>query len=296
MKFKLLSFRASREVSQWEGNSSSLRSVGMTKTLNNAPSLRGSRQADAAIYLSMDYFTDARNDKKAEQGNVFFYILLAVALFAALSYAVSRNNTGSTDIFTDEQAKLAAQEIIEYGNTVANAVQKLRLRGCSDTEISFENDVVGGYINANSPIDNSCHVFHVDGGGINWAQPPRNASIHANTNYNFTGYFCIFSVGKNPSCIGSDCIDNEELSMFLPNVTFEVCLKINEYIGIENPSNSPPQDSLHSFIEGFEFQGIYNALGLGIRGVLDGQLSACYEGDTIPAAGTYHYYQVLIAR
>ena len=139
-------------------------------TLNNTASLRGSLQADAAIYISRDCFANARNDRKTEQGNVFFYILIAVALFAALSYAVSRNNTGSTDIFTDEQAKLAAQEIIEYGNTVANAVQKLRLRGCSDTEISFENDIIDGYENG---TNTSCQVFHVDGGDINWTSIPE---------------------------------------------------------------------------------------------------------------------------
>ena len=53
-----------------------------------------------------------QNGRKHEAGNIFFFILLAIALFAALSYAVSSNRGGSTNIFTEEQSKLAAQEII----------------------------------------------------------------------------------------------------------------------------------------------------------------------------------------
>ena len=97
----------------------------------------------------------------SERGNALLYILIAVALIAALSYVVSRGQRGNTSTLTDQQARLAAQEIIDYGNDLANAVQKLRLRGCTDTQVSFENNIVTEYTNPNAPADKSCHVFDV---------------------------------------------------------------------------------------------------------------------------------------
>ena len=101
-----------------------------------------------------------------QSGSAFLYIIIAIALLAALSVAVSRGNRGSTSTMSDQQAKLAAQEIIDYGNTVAAAVQKLRLRGCTDTQISFENSAIAGHVNPNAPADESCHILSPSGGNI----------------------------------------------------------------------------------------------------------------------------------
>ena len=302
MKFKLLSFRASREISQWEGNSSSLRSVGMTKTLNNAPSLRGSRQADAAIYLSMDYFTDARNDKKTEQGNVFFYILLAVALFAALSYAVSRNNTGSTDIFTEEQAKLAAQEIIEYGNNVANAVQKLRLRGVQDHEFDFSNNVfkltngtLFPLVNATC-TSNTCKLFSVNGGNIEAQYAPEVSQISNLPN----------GIGSTPGQGNFRSNYIEGIGSSEPDLNFEVtyvnrkvCIKINEILGVDNPSNTPPVDSYSQqnysgTLTSFPLPSGTDSIGDSITN-LAGKTAFCLT-NSATAPQYYVYKQVLITR
>lgn len=269
-------------------------------------SFRGGRQADAATQKRMDCFANARNDRdmrrvparlsikteKSEKGSIFFYILLAVALFAALSYAVSRNNTGSTNVFDEESAKLAAQEIIEYGNNVANAVQKLKLRGCSDTEISFENDIVAGYENPNSPVDKSCHVFDLNGGNIVWSSGLKDLQpIHSNYQHiRYVGRTHILDIGSI----------NSELKIFYRTSSKEFCMNINDYAGINNDANDAPSEL---GAVGNQFIGNYinsQVIGDDNDGVnFSGKILGCYkdvnETDT-DGSPFYDFYQVLIAR
>jgi len=84
---------------------------------------------------------------KNERGNVIFLILIAIGLFAALSFSFSKGNRGSTTIIDKEQATLIATEIINYARSIKNAVHELQINGCDDTEISFENGITVGYEN-----------------------------------------------------------------------------------------------------------------------------------------------------
>lgn len=230
-----------------------------------------------------------QHKSKNESGNIFFYILLAIALFAALSAVVSRGNRGTTSTLTDQQAKLAAQEIIEYGQAVSNAVQKLRLRGCTDTQISFENGVVSGYINPNAPNDNSCHVFDINGGGLNWANLPAPFSETGPDFYDGQYNFITGSewAGNGNTCANADCVDLIMLGSFLNEA---VCNKINETLGY----NSDIQDS---DLGGGQFKGTYlynNTIaneGTGTDAA--NQSSACYFRAL---DNTYIFAQLLIAR
>lgn len=239
-----------------------------------------------------------------QEGSIFFYILIAVALFAALSYAVSRNNDGSTNVFTEEQAKIAAQEIIEYGNTVATAVQKLRLRGCSDTEISFENDIVSGYTNASSPSDKSCHVFDVNGGNINWQAIPEERLESDHSAYNAYGqiYFGdkvqIESIGD--TCSTSDCTD---LIFQGPHLKKEICEMINFTLGYGSLASI--NEAVHNYLyrDSAKFTGVYDFESAGDTSTIgddffpSGKINGCiYRSGGGLVGNPYTFYQVLIAR
>jgi len=212
---------------------------------------------------------------------------------------VSRNNTGSTNIFDEEQAKIAAQEIIEYGNTVANAVQKLRLRGCrivaddiQDSHIDIstmglnfgnnENKTIDGMpIHAEvdftgAPPDGSCSVFDVNGGNI-------NAFTHINPNP-VTPVGNVFKSGhgsiaaRNYLGIGEDGI--RDLAWHISDINHEACIKINEFLGVTNPSGQPPTES-STLILGDEAPEIA------------GKTAFCYYRDVNPKRHFFH--QVLIA-
>lgn len=173
-----------------------------------------------------------------QNGSVFFYILLAIALIAGLTYAVSRGNRGSAGMLTDEQARVAAQEIIDYGNTVAAAVQKLRLRGCKDTEISFENNISSAnYTNPNAPSDKSCHVFDINGGNINvkipqdsWIVPKPSVNHKAYQTPYISSRHCVDGVGE------SGCLE-PELTFMFSYLKKNICEQINANLGILNELN-----------------------------------------------------------
>ena len=227
-------------------------------------------------------------NKHTQRGAVFIYILMAVALFAALTYAVSRGNRGGTSTLTDQQAKLAAQEIIDYGNTVANAVQKLRLRGCTDTEISFENNTYAGYINAGAPTDKSCHVFDVNGGNIQYAKSPEPYFFPSNPIWRRSYGFMRGTEwqGYGTTCGAAECSD---LVMILSPLDENLCLQLNKLVGI---TGSVPEESI---IGGTNFTGTYDFQ----ENFGDEALSAVgKQGACVKATNTglYSFLQILLAR
>lgn len=150
-----------------------------------------------------------------ERGSAILWILVAVGLFAALNFAFNSNTRTSTSLLDDTQAEAYANQVIQYGNEVKSAVKRLQLRGCSDIEISFKNNVVSGYENLNAPDDGSCDVFNIAGGGLTWKQ-----SI---TQF-YSGYIPMDSVKTSES----------ELTLQVQNIETTTCHKINEILDVAN--------------------------------------------------------------
>ncbi|HBR68150.1 MAG TPA: hypothetical protein DEA55_02115 [Rhodospirillaceae bacterium] len=245
-------------------------------------------------------------NNSGQKGSALFIILIAVALFAALGYAVSNMMRGGSTNIGEETAALRADEIIEYGRKMREAVQNIRIsNNCTVTQISFENATVAGYTNAGAPGDDTCNVFEQAGGGLTYIVPETrwlDSSFSGNASYGqmlFNGTVCVDTLpdGDYTTCL-SDATDNEELTFFVPFVQQDVCLAINEKLGITNPSGDAPEDVDCSW--GGKFTGSYadgGAIGNAVN-ELDGKLTGCYKQDAACLAmpGSYHYYQVLVVR
>jgi hypothetical protein len=106
-----------------------------------------------------------QTEKNAERGNAIFITLLAIALFAALGYAFTSGSRTGTMMITDVVSEAENSNVIQYNNTIATAVKRLKLRGCADSEISYETPN-GNNINPNAPTDETCHVFRLKGGQV----------------------------------------------------------------------------------------------------------------------------------
>ncbi len=128
-------------------------------------------------------------------GNVLFLILIAVVLFASLSYAVSNTNTNSAGNVSAEKAELASSQIVQYSAMLQNAILRIKtLNNCTDFQISFWHNSNGDgsedggddFYNNKSPNDHSCHVFDKNGGGAVYMTPPALAQNEGN--YIFTPY------------------------------------------------------------------------------------------------------------
>ena len=97
---------------------------------------------------------------RSQSGNVLFIILIAVALFAALSYAISKSRIGGKTSTDAEKAQLSQGVIDNYEAAVNAAVLRLKFRGC--TTIDYKTPTEWG------AEDHKCQVFHPQGGGVAW--------------------------------------------------------------------------------------------------------------------------------
>lgn len=229
----------------------------------------------------------SRTQRRNESGNILFYILIAVILLAALSYAVTRNISSGANQMTTERARMAATEILEYANSVANAAAQLRLRGCKLTELSFEG-ASGTYTNASTPGDNTCKIFHASGGGVEVQSPPEAALVTVGASWAFSADMAVNDIGT--TCTSDSCAD---LLAYLPGVKDEVCDAVNAMTGIDTPTVRPSQNAA-SF---GAFQGTYTYVDMIGDQAGTTKLSAKNAGCFHSAGDDANIvYKVLIAR
>lgn len=232
-----------------------------------------------------------RRDNK-ESGNVLMYILVAVALIAALSFAVTNSSQDGGGAST-ERSKVLATDMLEYSNIVANAVGKLRLRGCRLDLINFDHDDLTGYDNTNAPSDGTCDVFALNGGAINYTTPNLQSldiSNSADAVWGIYGENAIEQVGS--TCSSASCA---ELILAIENVRSAVCLAINDLLGITNPSGNPPTDTHLDKTLFTGSMGYAQTIGDESGGEsLISRRAGCYSKTGSPASNVF--YKVLQAR
>lgn len=238
--------------------------------------------------------------KNSSSGNALFLILIAVGLFAALSYAVvqSTRSGGSGSGASKEKNRIMATEIMQYSTSVANAVLRLQVANeCTPEMINFENPTNNVrsfqlYENANAPTDKTCNVFDKAGGGIPVQAMPKEALTPCCTGDVQPGEYGY----QRYSGRGLTLIDNQaiaDLWMFVPSLKKEVCIEINNQLGIENPSGLPPTVAGTCFSTRWQFTGAYGGDGVTWCG-LEEKTSACVLDDN--AGGVYYYYHLLSKR
>jgi hypothetical protein len=220
-----------------------------------------------------------------DAGNVFFIIFLAIALFGGLSWAVFRGGSTTQGTLSAEQARLAAQEIIATADNLATTVQKLRLRGCTDLNISnLDPSRFPAPLNTNAstPTDGSCSIFQTSGGA---ASPPVYSSTwHKDDNTSYYGWF--FNGRNNISGLGSA---SAEYGIQIYNLKEPICTAINTILGVTNASTAPP---VFGFRDASGFNGTYDTPPYDIfHTSLVGKSAFCLQ-DT----GQYTFFRVLIVR
>ena len=231
--------------------------------------------------------------RRSERGNAMFFILIATALFAALGFAVSQSNRGSSNALSSERNSLAASEIIEYGTLLSNAASQLKLRGFGDTGLSFKNNIETSYTDGNCTED-ACRIFAVDGGGVIYTAPTADwldsvqSAQPGYGRWNITGNNAVKQVGNDAT---------PDLVAFLPYIERDICIEINDKLGLTNPADAPPQ--LGAVIDSYNnlYDGTYTASEtLELPAIDQGKRAGCFAGNTTPPDNTYHFFQVLIGR
>lgn len=71
-----------------------------------------------------------------ESGNVMIYIFLAIAMFAALSFAVANIMKSGTGDPNREVMQLQSTDLIQYADALKRGVQSMKIRSLEDNQIS----------------------------------------------------------------------------------------------------------------------------------------------------------------
>lgn len=237
------------------------------------------------------------NRFSSQSGSAFLLILMGIAFFAALSYMVFQGGRSSEGNLSGDKARLAANDIIAYSNALATAVQKLRLAGCEDTQFDFTNsewvNTDASFVhtagqNPNAPAT-GCDVFGDDG---------KVKAVVFSSSYFVTDLTAGGTTGQGSSRISMNAFPgvgtsaDRELVYFLPHLRDDVCMKINDILGVMNPGNAPP-----GYVEGTipDYAGVY-ATGGGLTdssGELTGKTAFCGKKSV---GATNRFLKVLIVR
>jgi hypothetical protein len=242
--------------------------------------------------------------KCSTRGNALFLILIAVALFAALSYAITQSGRGGGSI-DNEQSMIDASNMVQYAGQLRQAVTRLKvIGGCSDTQLNFASARWGtpaSYVNAAAPSDGSCDIFGANGGGVSWQAPPASTGA---TEYAVNGGITIYGVGTSVSDTDEG---SKDLALYAWVRNKATCVQINNRMGIANPGGDPPTVSAANGISAipattYAFRGIFdndNALGVASRAAeISGFPTGCVyctRASDCPSQ-KYQFYHVLVER
>lgn len=163
-----------------------------------------------------------RQTRQNEQGNVLFLILIAVALFAALSYAVTQSTRSGGGSAEKETAILNSASMTQYPTSIRTSLVRMILAGTGVDNLEF-----------NPPSDfasvtsNTVSVFHPDGGGAVFQSAATDLMANGNQGtWTFNANFNVPEIGISTAGAGNDVI------AFLRGVTTSVCTRANTELGV----------------------------------------------------------------
>lgn len=160
--------------------------------------------------------------KKTQGGNVLFLILIAVALFAALSYVVTqstRSGGGSTE---REKNILSGAQMTQYPTALRTGLIRMVLGGTPIEQIRFDNPGSTAFTATSARL----LVFHPQGGGAMFQEAGGELSKTG------TAIQWYYNANFDVPGIGIDGGGGNDVIAFLPGITQGICQQVNEELSI----------------------------------------------------------------
>lgn len=253
-------------------------------------------------------------DRRGESGNVLFLILIAVALFAALSYAVTQSSRSGSSDASSERGVISSAQITQYPAAVRTSVLRMIIGGVGPDELYFNPPSDFG---AGNPIDETDAnttderraVFHPSGGGAPYQlAAPEVMADGAQGEWIFSADYQINLIGTTDATAGTA----NDIIAFLPGISRSVCRQINEQLGIGNTTDADPDgvpdgppladlpataNNMTEANNGFPGAAVA-VIGDATTPDFSGQPFGCYDGDPTDdtSDSPYVYYHVLVER
>lgn len=223
-----------------------------------------------------------------QRGNATIYVLIVVALFAALAFVLSHQNDSSeAGHITNERADIIAGNIIAYPAQVKQVLDMMVMSGTSPSDFDFTQSGQPGFNTA--PTIKK--IFHPDGGGLTLAQLPAGAIAETSTNPKAGWYLSEFNN------VGSSVSSDFDVILVAYQISKDICGRINKRL--TGSSDIPPLSNTipNMLIARESPPGIAVHSGSNV----DFNASACSSCD-LPAlcvsegGPRYGFYSVVISR
>lgn len=235
--------------------------------------------------------------KDGQRGNVLFLILIAVVLFAALSYAVTQSSrTGGGDAGRETNL-ISSAAVTQYPAAIKTAIVRMVINGTSYEQLKFNApSAFAALVSAGKTTQG---VFHPDGGAAVYQFASSDVmDSGAPGQWYFNPRFEVTNIGTSTT----SSPDGNEFIAFLPGIKAAICDKLNEESnGI---TTVPTASSIAVATVKFDYTDAdadtipnENAQIIGTSAgttALAGQPAGCFK--TSDATATYVYYQVLAER
>lgn len=230
--------------------------------------------------------------RQSERGNVLFLILIAVALFAALSYAVTQSTRSGGGDASSETSLVNSSQITQYPASIKTSITRMNVsNSISPDQLIFDPP---SNFSALSGTQQTQAVFYPSptGGGATYQQAPANVmATPALGTWIFNAENEVINIGTDADATGL----SNDIIAFLPGISQTICNRINSQLGISGTiletqviDTATLMDSTNTGIPGASGP----KLGTGATALV-GQAQGCFS---IGAGPTYVYYSVLVER
>ena len=234
--------------------------------------------------------------KKNESGNVLFLILIAVALFAALSYAVTQSTRSGGGSADRERSILSSASLTQGPTALRTSLIRMVLGGTDVSNMRFNAPANFG------SVDEATLVFHPNGGGAVFQRAPADVMADGDQGtWFYNPNFTIPEIGIDTAGVGNDVI------AFLPGITQGVCSQINDEFAIDATGCTPLNGNIPlldsgsdeteiavNYEDGDTFPSTAEVLQGDSCTALTGQPSGCFYHTA--ATPVYVFYSVLLER
>lgn len=140
---------------------------------------------------NQEHTQDNFHQRHNERGNVLIYVLIAIALFAALSFTLSRQtDTGEAGTLDEERAGLVATQLISYATQAKSSYDQMEFSGSVPSSapagtsfadmIDFTRPDDPSGFNDATVANNIYKIYHPEGGGLIRGTLPDNAVDSSN--------------------------------------------------------------------------------------------------------------------
>lgn len=222
-----------------------------------------------------------------QKGNIFVYILIAVGLFGALMFTISKSSSQNDAVgeLAEGESKIVAGEIIAYAASATNALSQMQQTGATVSMVSFMLPADDDFED-DLPDPIIYKLFHPDGGGLNYKPLPLKASAD-----DATGLAAGYYIGRF-SNIEWTPTTAQDVIFTAYEIKEPVCKELNRKVAGTTTIPTVIGDSLQNFF-------VYDDLHVGSNAdFMETNCTACEEISALcvtDGAGKYAFYSILEA-